>query len=356
MPVPGRMKRLESVISICLLAVLIIIGVGVFLKQSKYDVSQYPSSLRYAETSRQQSDISQSPNSDGLTPAGYEMLSKAESYNADNLYEKIDGKAPLYLEAGFKELSTQRFVSTSDKGLWMELYIYDMANIKNAFSVYSEQRRAEAEVFPSMQFAYKSGNALYFVHGKYYIEIVGASESGELSKAIAEAAQKIEANLAIDPNAGIAELSFFPQENLVPGSFKLYVVNAFGCEKLTDVFTARYQLGNETITAFISKKADSKEAEATAESYRNFLTENGAVIKNTDNKTLVGKVMDSYGTTEIVFTAGPFVAGIHEAEDQQAAEKMAEVLISRLNSLNKDLTAESAKTAEKKNGFLLSQE
>jgi hypothetical protein len=331
-----RAKRLESAISICLLAVLFLIGVGIFIKQSNYNVSQYPSSLRYAgqdgETSPHQANISQI--SAGLAPAGFEMLSKAEVYNPDNLYEKIDGKAPLYTEAGFKGLSTQRFAETSDPNLWMELYIYDMGNIKNAFSVYSEQRRADSEAFASMQFAYKSGNALYFVYGKYYVEVVGASESDKLSKAIAEAAQKIGTNLAIDSNAGIAELAFFPQENLVAGSMKLYLVSAFGFEKLTDVFAARYRLGNETITAFLSKRADSKDAEATAESYCNFLTENGAVIKNTTNKTFVGKVMDSYGTTEIVFTAGPFVAGVHEAENQQAAEKIAEILVNRLKSLN----------------------
>jgi hypothetical protein len=343
-PVPGRWfddahhraKRLESAISICLLAVLSLIGVGVFIKQFDYKISQYPSSLRYAgqdgETSPHQADISQI--SAGLAPAGFETLSKAEVYNPDNLYEKINGKAPLYTEAGFKELSTQRFVSTSDKDLWMELYIYDMGNIKNAFSVYSVQRRAEAEAFASMQFAYKSGNALYFVYGKYYIELVGSAESGELFSAIAELARKIQANLAVDHDTGIAELAFFPQENLVPGSIKLYLVSAFGFEKLNDTFAAKYRVGDETITAFISKKADSKEAEATAESYRNFLIENGAVTKNTDNQMFVGKVMDSYGTTEIVFTAGPFVAGVHEAENQQAAEKMAEILVNRLKSLN----------------------
>jgi hypothetical protein len=326
--VPGRAKRLESIISICLLAILFLTGVGIFIKQSNYDISRYGI--------QRQSDVSQSSISDGLTPAGFEALSKAESYNSDNLYEKIDGKAPLYTESGFKELSTQRFVNKSDPNLWMELYVYDMGNMKNAFSVYSVQRRDDSEAFAFMQFAYKSGNALYFVYGKYYIEIVGSSESGELSKAIAEVAQKIQTNLAVDPNASIAELAFFPQENLVAGSIKLYLVNAFGFEKLTNFFTARYKSGEEIITAFISKRADSKEAEATAESYRSFLIENGAVTKNTDNKTLVGKVMDSYGTTEIVFTAGPFVAGVHEAENQQAAEKIAEILINRLNSLNNE--------------------
>jgi hypothetical protein len=261
------------------------------------------------------------------------MLSKVEVYNSENLYEKINGKAPLYTESGFEELFTQRFVSTSDPNLWMELYIYDMGKIKNAFAVYSVQRRDESEAFPSMQLAYKTGNALYFVHGKYYIELIGSSESGELFSAIAEAARKIGTNLAVDPNIKITELAFLPQENLVSGSIKLYLVNAFGFEKLTNIFTAKYQVGNETVTAFMSNRAGIKDAEAMAESYRNFLIENGAVIKSTANKMLVGKVMDSYGTTEIVFTAGHFVAGVHEAENQQAAEKLAEILINRLNEI-----------------------
>jgi hypothetical protein len=325
-PVPRRAKRLESVISIFLLTVLILTAVGIFVRQSKYDISKYGI--------QNQSDASQSPISDGLIPSGFEALSKAENYNADTLYEKIDGKAPLYLDAGFKELSTQRFVNTDDPNLWMELYVYDMGALRNAFSVYSEQKREDAKTFEKLQFAYKTGNALYFAHGRYYIEIIGASESKELFKAIAEAAQKAEANLAIDSNASIAELAFFPQENLVPDSFKLYLVSAFGCEKLTDIFTARYKSGGESITAFFSKRANSKEAEATAESYRKFLIENGAVIKNTDNKLFTGEVMDSYGTTEIVFTVGPFVAGVHEAEDQEQGERIAEELFNKLKSLN----------------------
>jgi hypothetical protein len=214
----------------------------------------------------------------------------------------------------------------------MELYVYDMGALRNAFSVYSVQKRADSQAFPTIPFAYKTSNALYFVHGRYYIEIVGSAESDELSKAIAEVARKVGTNLTVDSDTGIAELSFFPQENLIPDSFKLYLVNAFGSEKLNDIFSARYKVGEEIITAFISKRADSKEAEATAENYRNFLIENGATIKSTTNQNLTGKVMDSYGTTEIVFTVGPFVAGIHEAENQQAAEKITEILINRLNS------------------------
>jgi hypothetical protein len=339
MPVSRRAKRLESVIGIVFLLHLVLVVVALLVIQSRFDMARFgvsTAALPEQETASKFSDIA---------PAGFEALSKAESYNADNLYEKIDGKAPLYLEAGFKELSTQQFVNTDDPNQWMELYVYDMGALRNAFSVYSVQKRADSQAFPSMQlgtpqsgnpFAYKSSNALYFVHGRYYIEIVGSSESDELFKAMTEIAANVQTNLAIDADAKIAELAFFPQENLVSDSFKLYIVSAFGCEKLTDTFTARYKLGNEAVTAFLSKRHDSKDAEATAESYHNFLIDNGAVIKNTDKKALAGKIMDSYGTTEIVFSVGTFVAGIHEAENQQDAETLAEILINKLDSLKNE--------------------
>ncbi len=335
--VPGRAKRLESVISICLLAILFLIGVGVFIKQFNYNMSRYgidTATISKLETQNSKFEIPFELSS--LVPAGFGTLSEVEVYNSENLYEKINGKAPLYIESGFEKLSTQRFVSINNQSLWMELYAYDMSTVKNAFSVYSVQRRIDSEAFPPMQLAYKTGNALYFVHGKYYIELVGSSESGELFRAIAEVARKIQANLAVDHDTGIAELAMFPQENLVLGSIKLYLANAFGFERLTNTFTAEYRSGNETVTAFLSKRADSKDAEAIAESYRDFLIENDAVTKSTTNKTLEGKVMDFYGTTEIVFTVGPFVAGIHEAENQQAAEKLAEVLVNKLNSVNNE--------------------
>jgi hypothetical protein len=332
--VPSRARHLESVISICLLGVLILIGAGIYLQQSKYNAGAEKAALAEPETKN--SEPVPPAETSPFTPTGFEALSKPESYDADNLYEKIDGKAPLYTEAGFKGLTTQRFVKTGDANLWMEVYIYDMGDIKNAFCVYSEQRREGTEGLTSMRFGYKTSNGVYFVHGKYYIEIVGSSESGELSEAMAEAEQKITANLATGINASIAELAFFPQQNLIPDSFKLYLVSAFGCEKLTDVFTARYKAGDETITAFVSKRADAKEAEATAESYRKFLIENGATAKNTTNEPFVGKVMDLYGATEIVFTAGLFVGGVHEAEDQQSAEKLAEILFNKLDSLKNE--------------------
>ncbi len=306
--VPGRAKRLESVIGICLLAILLLIAVGVFIKQMP----------------KQKKDLT------FLLPYGFKTLSEIEVYTTENLYEKINGKAPLYIDAGFIKLSTQRFVSQADENLVMELYIFDMARTRNAFSVYSVQKRAEVDILPDMQFAYKTSNAFYLAHGQYYIELVGFAESDELFAAMAEVARKIPTNLAVHDDTAIPEIEHLPKHNLVPGSVKLYLASAFGFEGLTDIFAAGYELNGETITAFLSKRSGPKDAEAVAESYRSFLIENGATASKATNKILEGKVLDFYDTTEIVLSTGPFVVGIHEAENQQSAENLAVMLVNKI--------------------------
>ncbi|MHC4586861.1 MAG: DUF6599 family protein [Planctomycetota bacterium] len=318
----GRAKRLESAIGICLLAILFLIAIAILTMQSEYDMGRFGIEIAVGEpiTAKLRS----------LAPAGFEMLSE-EVYLADNLFEKINGKAPLYIESGFEKLFTQRLINKDRESLWMELFVFDMASLKNAFSVYSVQRRPGVEFLPDMQFGYRTTDSAYFVHGKYYVEFIASSKSDELFKAMMEVAHNIQTNLPPDADTEIPELSYFPQANLVEGSPKLYLASAFGFEGFTDIFTAQYKLGDETITAFFSRKDSATEANKSFESYHKFLLENGGELKPATNKSLEGKVVDFYDTTEIVSIAGPFVFGIHESENQQSAEKLAVILGNKLS-------------------------
>lgn len=329
--IPGRAKRLESAISVCLLLILLLIGLGILLKQSNYDMGRFGTDPVAAGVVQPQAAELTTEDEQALTslaPARFKTLSEAEIYNPENLYEKINGKAPLYLESGFVELFTQRFISNYDDNLWMEIFVYDMATVKNAFSVYSVQKRDDVELLPSMQFAYKTSNSLYFVHGKYYVELVGSSESAELLGAMGQVMQNISSSLPVDKYAKIDELTLFPEEDLVLGSAKLYLANAFGFEGLTDTFIARYKFDDEIITAFLSKKDSTAEAITVFENYYKFLLDNGGKELPTTNPKI--KFVDFYGTLEIVAVAGSFVFGIHEAENPQLAAKVQKRLINKL--------------------------
>ena len=341
---PGRARSLESAIGICLLAILLLIAIAVFLRQSDVDMSRFGIDSSVLGPSSQVSEVDKREKVSlaSLVPQGFKTLSEMEVYIPENLYEKINGKAPLYIESYFMKLFTQRFMSEDDENLWMELFVYDMAATRNAFSVYSVQRRAQVQTlsFTNPRHHYRTDNGLYFVHGKYYVELVGSSESTKLSDAMADICRRMVGEIPVedDSKALDADLALFGVENVVPGSYKLYLANAFGYEGLTDTYTCQYKLGDQIITAFFTKCSDLEQARAKADSYYNFLIENDAVAKTTANETVAGvagKVLDFYGTTEIVFAVGPFAGGIHEAENRESAEKLAAVLINRLTDAAK---------------------
>lgn len=343
---PGRNRRLESAVSILLLVVLFFVALAVLIKQADVDMTRFGLGAAAQPDSLQAPDLAAlASGPPGGTPDAFKELSPPLVYTAGNLYEKINGKAPLYLDAGFLKLFTQRFISRTDETIWMELYLFDMATLKNAFSVYSVQKRADVETLAisrmagaTMQFAYKTTNALYLVHGRYYVELLGSAESPDLLNAMTSVANSITAGLKVDEEARIPELDLFPTDNLVSGSFKLSLKDTFGFADLTDTFTCRYELNGQSVTAFISTRSDPKNAQKIALSYCDFLIENDAKPKSTPNETIkkvAAKVFDFYDTTEIVFFLGPYVGGVHEAEDQKTAEEVAVVLINRLTDLIK---------------------
>jgi len=129
-------QSLETAIGILILAVLVIIATCVYVKQFDSDMARFGIDTENPQAPRKNLETI---NLNRFSPAGFKPLSQTQTYTSETLYEKINGKAPLYTEAGFKKLLTQRFVNKNDQTLWAELYLYDMTDVKNAFAVYSQQ-------------------------------------------------------------------------------------------------------------------------------------------------------------------------------------------------------------------------
>lgn len=320
---PGRWKT-ESIVSVVLLILLVLVGVGIFFKQFYYDAGRLDIALAAAQTSAQPK-VEGSINLVSLLPAGFGAMTEREIFGRDSLYVKIDGKADLYLQSGFEELLCRRFVSGDDEKLWAEIYLYDMGTARNAFAVYSTQRRANAVKLPVSRFSYKADSAVFFTTANYYVEIIAAVESDKLHDAVLTVAGNI-AKLPHKQEDSLGELKLFPESGLIADSFKLHLTSAFGFEGFDDTFTAKYRLGEEAVTAFISQKQSYEEANKIAGNYCQFLIDNGAVLISAVNANLGGKVLDFYDSTEIILVSGPFILGVHEAYDRLSAEKVAIML------------------------------
>ena len=328
-PIQPEARRCESLVSICVLGVLVLIGAVIAVKQFRYDIGRFgmagDTSAAASESSVRKPDGYENTASllNGMVPHQFKPFSGPSSYTADNLYEKINGKAPLYLESGFEKLFTRRLISSRDDDLWMELFVYDMGTAKNSFSVYGIQKRPDSESLPGMQFAYKTANGLYLAAGRYYVEMVGSSASEILAAAMLELAERINTSAAVGDTT-IPELELFGKEGLTAGSIKLHPAGVFGFDGLSDPITAQYQLDTETVTAFFSKRSSSREALQLARQYYQFLLDNGGRDISTDQTDV--KLVDFYGTIEIIRHKGEFVFGVHEARDAKSAVKLTEKL------------------------------
>lgn len=310
-------KRSENLISIVIICILILIGIGILIKQYYYDISDYGIVIDKQSTEQSQNIDFEKIDFAPHIPAGYKLMLSSETYGIKNLYEKINGKAPLYTESGFKKLVCQRIGSKEKKSLWFEIYIYDMTNQLNAFSVYSRQRRTDAKKLNGIDIAYQTANAVFFITGPYYVEMIGSDTSGALLYPMVNTAQNISAKLLQRPTINLPELSLIKKSAMLPGSTKLYLSNAFGFNGLNNTFTGKIKFKNRSVTVFFSKHADSAKAKTTAAKYADFLEDNDGTIESKKGGTYIIKIFGSY---ETVFSIGSYTAGVHEAETRKETD------------------------------------
>ena len=323
-------KGKKTIVALVILGLLASIAAAVFFKQFYYDASIYAPSIGNAGQSAQGLSW-HIPETMGESLA---ILNEPESFGPEDLFNKIDGKAELYLSAGFAELSCQRFSEKNNPESWAEIYIYNMAEPRNAFAVFSSQRRQKATDIDIGDFGYEARGALFFTHGEFYVEVIPSSESKTLGKAMSAVARDFVNNTQA-AHQNLPELQIFPHTNLQPGSITLLSKNAFGFDRLDNVFTAVYKFNTEEVTAFLSLRRDNYEAKELLEAYQRFLMANGANERQAPNDIPGAKLMELFGTYELVFTNGPYLAGVHQAANAQAAENLARILSAGLLETNK---------------------
>ncbi len=264
------------------------------------------------------------PVPEGMTP-----MSPPESFDRETLSDKVDGKADLYLSAGFEGLKCQRFAFAGDPAAWLEVCVFDMKTLRNAFAVYSAQRREDAAEIDLAPYAYRSANAVFFTWGPWYVEILASDVSDKLAAGSAQLARNFIADAPVDEQT-IPELRLLPAENLARETIALQAANVFGFDRLQNVFVAEYRVDGHDVPAFVALRSSDEEAAALARSYRDFLIDNGGTPGTLTNSLSGAQLVDLDGVFEIVFSRGKVLAGVHQAGNREAAERVAAQLMEHI--------------------------
>ena len=330
----ARSKKMETVAGVAILALLFIVAAGVIVKQSRYDPELFTISSSASDSGRAPKPDSAKPSElQSYVPDDLIPLTPLEIFGPENLSDKIDGKAELYLSAGFQKLESQRFKKSDLADSWLEIFVFDMGSTRNAFSVFSTQRRADAEPVQLTSHAYRTQNALFFVNGGDYVEIIAAS-GGLTDEMLAIGHSFVSKNPAQAEK--LNEQALFPRENLNPGSISLLASDAFGFSRMNNVFTAKYTVGEQEMRAFLSLRQSNKEAQDLAEAYHRFLLENGGSDVDAGTNLPGIKMIEIFDLYEVVFYRGKALGGVHEAESKDAALKLGLELYRELRKVGQE--------------------
>jgi hypothetical protein len=320
----------QTIISLSILGILAIICAGVFIAQFNYNPAVQQMSPVLASGDRSPAAPPAAADESAISlPPGQLPLSPPETFDAATLSDKINGKAELYLSAGFVRLQSQRFKDENAGEIWMETFVYDMQTPQNAFSVFSAQRRDDARTLELGQYAYQTPNALFFVHGPFYVEVIASEISETIMQPMIAFAETFIANHPIKTQS-IGEKELFPQKGLIETSISLVSADAFGYERFDQIFTATYKLGDSELMVYYSRRKTSREAQELASSYRDFLLAFGGKSVESDPPIKTAGMIYILDTYEIIFSHGLYLAGVREAVDPQSAQELAMQLFNRI--------------------------
>jgi hypothetical protein len=262
-------------------------------------------------------------------PPELQPMTDAETFGRENLSDKINGKAELYLSAGFTGLVSQRFSDKVTPDLWVEVFVYDMGSGQNAFAVFSAQRRENSESLDLTPHAYRSPNAVFLVHGQYYLELIAARAEKGIIQNMESLAATFIGNTRTE-SITITEQNLFPEQNLIADSIALIASDAFGFDRLKEIYTAEYVVNDEPLMAYLSRRKTPEEARELAAAYGEFLTRFGGYKMEVPFPVKNSQAIEILDTYEIVFSFGPYLAGVREATNRDQAIELAIQLLDKI--------------------------
>lgn len=184
---------------------------------------------------------------------GWTISDKVEVFSPENLFDRINGAAPLYLENNFREMAQMEYTKGDD---YISIQAYRHASPEDAFGMYASERSSELTFFPIGGEAQGDDSGIFFFAGNIYVKMWSSAQEN-----VSETMRAIAAHLAgnIDATAGYPPVvNAFPKEDMIPHTETYVTANYIGHTFLNMVYTAKYKIDNKTFQAFVvdAKSAD----------------------------------------------------------------------------------------------------
>jgi hypothetical protein len=285
------------------------------------------------------------PVPDGLAAPGWRERS-VSSFDSDNLYVKIDGRADYYLAFGFQRMFFVALENAEDEALTVDVEMYDLGSMGNALGAYAGERQPDAQSrLSEAGMGHSSRNAVFLVRGRYYVRAIGADESESVIAALAHLESALDANLPAEPLPwGFAV--FAGQMGVDPGKIQFVPANAYSFGFASNVFSAAIDSegegDDEGTEMFMVATKSADEAKEMAARFVGGFASYGETLAGEDGYW----VKDQYlGNISGATAVRSLVIGVYSAADVDAAKAALARLRETAGSLSDDVLERAAAAA-----------
>ena len=250
-----------------------------------------------------------------------------ETFNADNLFEKIDGRAESFVQYGVKGMACCSYHPQGNHDDEVQLFVFEMGDPLKARGKYDSERPEEAKDLASLGAgAYTAGGSVFFYSDRYYTIVNVARDDPKLATFAREVATKVVSLQKKAKGSGPSPedvFAFLPAEPK-KSAMKYVAQDVFGYSFLSDVFLADYEVGDVKFQGFVRPYKTPAEARKIFDQYISTAKKDGAVITEVSgskaDKMIVSFNIDLY---DVIFLKGNTVGGSNGAKAVKPAEAFA---------------------------------
>ena len=254
--------------------------------------------------------------------AGTKPMGDTEFYSADNLYEKIDGRAPAYQSFNVQALRCRSFAVTAAAGSFVDVYEYRFDTPVNAFGMFALERDPKGKPLTIAPDGYAAEMGYFFRQGAVYVQIIASDVKPE-TLAIAKSLADIRAKDLPADDKGLAGRRKLPADGMIADSVSYVPENAQGLSALKDVFQAKYKFDGAEIPFFIMV-ATPDEAASAAKSFQNFCTKFGTVENLPEASGAKLFRAQVFGKWKVVYQRDGELGGAFDADNADKARMFIE--------------------------------
>jgi hypothetical protein len=246
---------------------------------------------------------------------GWSISGKVEVFDPENLFERINGAAPLFLENNFREMTSLEYIKDDD---YITVQAYRHATPEDAFGMYASERSSELQFLPVGGEAQGDEGGIYFFAGNIYVKMWSSATGKEIFDMLRQIAGALAGKIAPDA-AYPAVIKAFPEDGKVLHTEAYITSNYIGHKFLKGVYTVKYRISGTAFQAFV---VDAKATEGAKEILEQYFTFTGQPLDFSEGSLLV---KDRYNGDIPLTWKGQYIIGLF-AEDGKAVDGAADFL------------------------------